>query len=186
MGDSARRCSASRSPRSGWRRAGRWPTTTVATLVLPILILAVPILDTTLVTIVRLLEGRPVYQGGRDHSSHRLVSLRALREARRAAAGAHRRRRSAPRASPTTCSTTRSSRSSACSSRSSCSCSSRASSRTSSRVRRAGEPGRSRRPLAAARRGRRRLRADHRRVPRRVPPSGSAGPARSTSATLPR
>jgi UDP-GlcNAc:undecaprenyl-phosphate GlcNAc-1-phosphate transferase len=33
----------------------------------------VPILDTTLVTIVRLLEGRPVYQGGRDHSSHRLV-----------------------------------------------------------------------------------------------------------------
>jgi UDP-GlcNAc:undecaprenyl-phosphate GlcNAc-1-phosphate transferase len=47
--------------------------TTVATLVLPILILAVPILDTTLVTVVRLLEGRPVYQGGRDHSSHRLV-----------------------------------------------------------------------------------------------------------------
>ena len=39
------------------------------------LILAVPILDTTLVTIVRLLEGRPVSQGGRDHSSHRLVSL---------------------------------------------------------------------------------------------------------------
>ena len=35
--------------------------------------LAVPILDTTLVTIVRLLEGRPIYQGGRDHSSHRLV-----------------------------------------------------------------------------------------------------------------
>jgi UDP-GlcNAc:undecaprenyl-phosphate GlcNAc-1-phosphate transferase len=30
-------------------------------------------LDTTLVTIVRLLEGRPVSQGGRDHSSHRLV-----------------------------------------------------------------------------------------------------------------
>jgi UDP-GlcNAc:undecaprenyl-phosphate/decaprenyl-phosphate GlcNAc-1-phosphate transferase len=46
---------------------------TVATLLLPILILAVPVLDTTLVTIVRLLEGRPVYQGGRDHSSHRLV-----------------------------------------------------------------------------------------------------------------
>ena len=32
-----------------------------------------PILDTTLVTIVRLLEGRPIYQGGRDHTSHRLV-----------------------------------------------------------------------------------------------------------------
>jgi UDP-GlcNAc:undecaprenyl-phosphate GlcNAc-1-phosphate transferase len=49
--------------------------TTVATLMLPILVLAVPILDTTLVTIVRLLDGRPVSQGGRDHSSHRLVYL---------------------------------------------------------------------------------------------------------------
>jgi UDP-GlcNAc:undecaprenyl-phosphate GlcNAc-1-phosphate transferase len=33
----------------------------------------VPILDTTLVTVVRLLEGRPVTRGGRDHTSHRLV-----------------------------------------------------------------------------------------------------------------
>lgn len=49
--------------------------TTVATLILPILVLAVPILDTTLVTIVRLLDGRPVAQGGRDHTSHRLVYL---------------------------------------------------------------------------------------------------------------
>ncbi len=47
--------------------------TTVATLAVPILILAVPIFDTALVTVVRLLEGRPVHQGGRDHSSHRLV-----------------------------------------------------------------------------------------------------------------
>ena len=39
---------------------------TVATLLLPIL-------DTTLVTVVRLLEGRPVTRGGRDHTSHRLV-----------------------------------------------------------------------------------------------------------------
>ena len=46
---------------------------TVATFLLPILILAVPVLDTTLVTVVRLLEGRPISQGGRDHSSHRLV-----------------------------------------------------------------------------------------------------------------
>jgi UDP-GlcNAc:undecaprenyl-phosphate GlcNAc-1-phosphate transferase len=46
---------------------------TIATLILPILVLAVPILDTALVTIVRLLEGRPIYQGGRDHTSHRLV-----------------------------------------------------------------------------------------------------------------
>ena len=54
---------------SSWRVAG----TTVATLLLPILVLAVPILDTALVTAVRLLEGRPIYEGGRDHSSHRLV-----------------------------------------------------------------------------------------------------------------
>ncbi|TML67737.1 MAG: hypothetical protein E6G13_11400 [Actinobacteria bacterium] len=54
---------------ASWKVAG----TTVATLLLPILILAVPILDTTLVTIVRLLDGRPVYRGGRDHTSHRLV-----------------------------------------------------------------------------------------------------------------
>jgi UDP-GlcNAc:undecaprenyl-phosphate/decaprenyl-phosphate GlcNAc-1-phosphate transferase len=54
---------------SSWRVAG----TTVATLILPILVLAVPILDTALVTVLRLLEGRPIYEGGRDHSSHRLV-----------------------------------------------------------------------------------------------------------------
>jgi UDP-GlcNAc:undecaprenyl-phosphate GlcNAc-1-phosphate transferase len=56
---------------ASWKVAG----TTVATFLLPILVLAVPILDTTLVTIVRLLEGRPIYQGGKDHSSHRLVRL---------------------------------------------------------------------------------------------------------------
>ena len=54
---------------SSWTVAG----STVATLLLPVLVLAVPILDTTLVTVVRLLEGRPVTRGGRDHTSHRLV-----------------------------------------------------------------------------------------------------------------
>ena len=54
---------------ASWKVAG----STVATLLLPVLVLAVPILDTTLVTVARLLEGRPIYQGGRDHSSHRLV-----------------------------------------------------------------------------------------------------------------
>jgi len=52
-------------------------SSTFATLLLPVIVLAVPILDTTLVTIVRLLDGRPVTQGGRDHSSHRLVALGA-------------------------------------------------------------------------------------------------------------
>ncbi len=54
---------------SSWTVAG----TTFATVLLPLLILAVPILDTMLVTMVRLAQRRPVTQGGRDHSSHRLV-----------------------------------------------------------------------------------------------------------------
>jgi len=54
---------------SNWRVAGA----TVTTVVLPLLVLAVPILDTTLVTVKRVLERRPVSQGGKDHSSHRLV-----------------------------------------------------------------------------------------------------------------
>ena len=41
----------------------------------PLSVLAVPILDTTLVTFMRRLAGRPVSQGGRDHTSHRLVFL---------------------------------------------------------------------------------------------------------------
>jgi UDP-GlcNAc:undecaprenyl-phosphate GlcNAc-1-phosphate transferase len=47
--------------------------TTVATLVLPILVLAVPILDTALVATTRMVERRPIHQGGKDHASHRLV-----------------------------------------------------------------------------------------------------------------
>jgi UDP-GlcNAc:undecaprenyl-phosphate/decaprenyl-phosphate GlcNAc-1-phosphate transferase len=54
---------------SSWTTAG----TTVATMLLPLLVLAIPILDTTLVTIRRLAERRPVTQGGTDHTSHRLV-----------------------------------------------------------------------------------------------------------------
>ena len=41
----------------------------------PALILLVPILDTTLVTVSRMLSGRSAAQGGRDHSSHRLVAI---------------------------------------------------------------------------------------------------------------
>jgi len=41
----------------------------------PSCILLVPILDTTLVTLTRLLRGQPVSQGGKDHASHRLVIL---------------------------------------------------------------------------------------------------------------
>ncbi|MGC4085029.1 MAG: hypothetical protein QM736_23665 [Vicinamibacterales bacterium] len=41
----------------------------------PVMILMVPILDTTLVTVSRILAGRSAAQGGRDHSSHRLVAI---------------------------------------------------------------------------------------------------------------
>jgi UDP-GlcNAc:undecaprenyl-phosphate GlcNAc-1-phosphate transferase len=44
-------------------------------LMLPTLALATPIFDTTFVSIVRFLHGRPISQGGRDHTSHRLVML---------------------------------------------------------------------------------------------------------------
>jgi len=41
----------------------------------PALVLAVPLLDVLLVSITRVLRGQPVSQGGRDHSSHRLITL---------------------------------------------------------------------------------------------------------------
>jgi UDP-GlcNAc:undecaprenyl-phosphate/decaprenyl-phosphate GlcNAc-1-phosphate transferase len=45
------------------------------TLLLPTLALATPIFDTLFVTCVRMLHGRSISQGGRDHTSHRLVML---------------------------------------------------------------------------------------------------------------
>ncbi len=46
-----------------------------AVLLMPVLILLIPIFDTTIVTLTRKFSGRPVSQGGRDHTSHRLVAL---------------------------------------------------------------------------------------------------------------
>ncbi|HKQ06587.1 MAG TPA: hypothetical protein VJ464_15745 [Blastocatellia bacterium] len=46
-----------------------------AVLLTPVLILLIPIFDTSLVTVSRKLSGRPISRGGRDHSSHRLVAL---------------------------------------------------------------------------------------------------------------
>ena len=48
---------------------------TVAVLLLPVLLLLVPLFDTAFVTVARTLAGRSVAQGGRDHTSHRLVAL---------------------------------------------------------------------------------------------------------------
>lgn len=45
------------------------------TFLVPILVLGVPILDTTLVVVTRLLHRRNPLEGGQDHVSHRLVRL---------------------------------------------------------------------------------------------------------------
>jgi UDP-GlcNAc:undecaprenyl-phosphate GlcNAc-1-phosphate transferase len=47
----------------------------VATIAGPVLLLLIPIFDTTFVSITRVLRGRPISQGGRDHTSHRFVLL---------------------------------------------------------------------------------------------------------------
>ncbi len=44
-----------------------------AQCLLPLLIMAIPLFDTSLVIVIRKKEGRAISQGGRDHSSHRLV-----------------------------------------------------------------------------------------------------------------
>jgi len=47
----------------------------LSVITVPMLVLLIPIFDTTLVTISRMLSGRPTSMGGRDHSSHRLVAI---------------------------------------------------------------------------------------------------------------
>jgi UDP-GlcNAc:undecaprenyl-phosphate GlcNAc-1-phosphate transferase len=47
----------------------------LSVVAVPVLPLLVPIFDTTLVTVVRILSGRSPSQGGRDHTSHRLVAV---------------------------------------------------------------------------------------------------------------
>jgi len=62
---------------AGLSLVGGWPYSrnVVSVLLLPVLMLLVPILDTMLVTVTRTMAGRPVSMGGRDHASHRLVAL---------------------------------------------------------------------------------------------------------------
>jgi UDP-GlcNAc:undecaprenyl-phosphate GlcNAc-1-phosphate transferase len=47
----------------------------IPVLAVPILVLFIPIFDTTFVTILRKFSGRAASRGGRDHTSHRLVAL---------------------------------------------------------------------------------------------------------------
>lgn len=56
---------------------GNWEHATNLLLMVltPLLVLAVPLFDTTFVTLVRWMNGRAISQGGRDHTSHRLVAF---------------------------------------------------------------------------------------------------------------
>lgn len=55
---------------------GSWKTYVWTTsLMIPILILGYPIFDTILVSVMRTIEGRPIFLGGKDHASHRLALL---------------------------------------------------------------------------------------------------------------
>jgi UDP-GlcNAc:undecaprenyl-phosphate GlcNAc-1-phosphate transferase len=55
---------------------GSWRSPTIPTsVIIPLLVLAYPIFDTTLVVILRILRGQSPVIGGKDHSSHRLVRL---------------------------------------------------------------------------------------------------------------
>ena len=47
----------------------------VFVLAIPILILFIPIVDTTFVSLMRKLSGRSISVGGQDHSSHRMVAI---------------------------------------------------------------------------------------------------------------
>lgn len=47
----------------------------LSVIAIPILILFIPILDTGFVSVMRKLFRRPISQGGRDHSSHRMVAI---------------------------------------------------------------------------------------------------------------
>jgi UDP-GlcNAc:undecaprenyl-phosphate/decaprenyl-phosphate GlcNAc-1-phosphate transferase len=47
----------------------------IVTWMVPVIVLGLPIFDTTLVVFTRLRERRSPMQGGKDHTSHRLVSL---------------------------------------------------------------------------------------------------------------
>jgi UDP-GlcNAc:undecaprenyl-phosphate GlcNAc-1-phosphate transferase len=49
---------------------------------IPLCILGVPLFDTTLVVISRIRRGKPVYKGGKDHTSHRFVTVLGMTHTR--------------------------------------------------------------------------------------------------------
>ncbi len=54
---------------------GEYTTNIFFAILIPVLVLAVPIFDTIFVALLRFFNGRAISQGGRDHSSHRLVAF---------------------------------------------------------------------------------------------------------------
>jgi UDP-GlcNAc:undecaprenyl-phosphate GlcNAc-1-phosphate transferase len=55
--------------------AGRAMDTGLAAYAVPIMVMLVPLLDTSMVTLIRTLSGRKAMLGGKDHTSHRLVLM---------------------------------------------------------------------------------------------------------------
>ncbi len=51
------------------------PLVSAMVILIPATVLAIPIFDTTLVTLTRTIRAQSVFDGGQDHSSHRLVGL---------------------------------------------------------------------------------------------------------------
>ncbi len=52
------------------------------TWMIPIILLGLPIFDTTLVVLSRIRRRKPISQGGKDHTSHRLVAIMGMTQAR--------------------------------------------------------------------------------------------------------
>lgn len=55
--------------------AARHTSNLLITMLLPVLILSVPIFDTIFVMVLRSVQGRGIFKGGNDHTSHHLVTL---------------------------------------------------------------------------------------------------------------
>jgi UDP-GlcNAc:undecaprenyl-phosphate GlcNAc-1-phosphate transferase len=59
----------------GGRAGSGRPASWVFALAVPLVLVAVPLFDAAFVTVERIRHGRPIWVGGRDHTSHRLVAL---------------------------------------------------------------------------------------------------------------
>lgn len=60
---------------AGWSIVGALKTTAALTLVIPVLVMAVPIFDTAFAIIRRGLAGRPIFSPDKEHLHHRLLGM---------------------------------------------------------------------------------------------------------------